>query len=459
MPYKVYYGSIGRDFGDPDYEYHWESRKLMYDSSATENDNDYLMSPKLIREANAAGSFEADVPKSNSCWNDLKLILGIVEIERDGEIIWQGRITEIETSFDLTKHIYCEGELAYLNDDVVAIDWSSLTKTMTNSSGKEVTVYDIPKAFNEYCGMSMTANGKQITSKFENYEGLSSEDIELEKQALDRIMLTTSDPELSVDDIRYTTCWDFLMNTFLNGMLSNLDGCVYVFIDREKDGEYYKRYLKFMCLDWDSMSSRSIGYDNVIYGRSLRKETSQTVEFGKNLTDLKVSKTVQNLKTQAIVYGYYETGWWIFKDTKPIIGTAVNDKLAYEYGLISTISSVEGKSVYSYSELDKIGADILSSSDNGVFEEITASAIDLVDAGVDTDRLDFMKFSRIISEPHGVDTVLLCVKLEEPLDDPSNKVFTFGRKRNTNSQNQANGDAISERSYGMSKNVKSYITR
>lgn len=58
-------------------------------------------------------------------------------------------------------------------------------------------------------------------------------------------------------------------------------------------------------------------------------------------------------------------------------------------------------------------------------------AVDLVDAGYDTDRLDFSMYSHIISKPHSVDAVMLCTKLVEPLEKPAQKEFTFGMTRRT----------------------------
>ena len=58
-------------------------------------------------------------------------------------------------------------------------------------------------------------------------------------------------------------------------------------------------------------------------------------------------------------------------------------------------------------------------------------AVDLVDAGYDTDRLDFSMYSHIVSAPHSVDAVMLCTKLVELLAKPAQKEFTFGMTRRT----------------------------
>ena len=101
---------------------------------------------------------------------------------------------------------------------------------------------------------------------------------------------------------------------------------------------------------------------------------------------------------------------------------------------------------------------LLTDVGNCEYEEIEVNAVDLVDSGVNTDRLDFMKFSRVISEPHGVNLLLLCTKMVEPLDDPAGKKFTFGSKKKRLSSYQSKYNATTERSYNIGRNVKTYVT-
>src|SRR5699024_10910175 len=134
--------------------------------------------PILTREANEAGSFEADVPKTNICWGSLRLILGTIEIERDGEIIWQGRITQIDNNFELVKHTYCEGELAYLNDDTREIDWTLIRSEKQDEDGNTtgLYMYNVVKAFHNFCGCNIDYNGKYITAKADNLDGLTEDE-------------------------------------------------------------------------------------------------------------------------------------------------------------------------------------------------------------------------------------------------------------------------------------------
>ena len=58
---------------------------------------------------------------------------------------------------------------------------------------------------------------------------------------------------------------------------------------------------------------------------------------------------------------------------------------------------------------------------------VQVEAFDLCDAGVSTDHLGFLKKTRIIATPHGIDEWMVCTKEILPLDKPDQKKFTFGR--------------------------------
>ena len=46
----------------------------------------------------------------------LQKLKTVVSVEQDGKEIWQGRVMSHEQDFLLRQKVYCEGELAYLND-------------------------------------------------------------------------------------------------------------------------------------------------------------------------------------------------------------------------------------------------------------------------------------------------------------------------------------------------------
>nr|DAP65426.1 MAG TPA: endopeptidase tail [Caudoviricetes sp.] len=108
MSYEIYAGTQnGVDS--------WENKVRIYaPGSALETTK--LISPTLTREFGKAGSLEFAIPLGNVAHSTLQKLKTVVSVEQDGKEIWQGRVMNHEQDFLLRQKIYCEGELAYLND-------------------------------------------------------------------------------------------------------------------------------------------------------------------------------------------------------------------------------------------------------------------------------------------------------------------------------------------------------
>lgn len=108
MSYKIYAGTqTGVD--------RWENRVCIYaPGSALETTK--LISPTLTREFGKAGSLEFTIPLGNVAHSALQKLKTVVSVEQDDKEIWQGRVMNHEQDFLLRQKVYCEGELAYLND-------------------------------------------------------------------------------------------------------------------------------------------------------------------------------------------------------------------------------------------------------------------------------------------------------------------------------------------------------
>lgn len=108
MSYKIYAGTqTGVDS--------WENRVCIYaPGSALETKK--LISPTLTREFGKAGSLEFTIPLGNVAHSALQKMKTVVSVEQDDKEIWQGRVMNHEQDFLLRQKVYCEGELAYLND-------------------------------------------------------------------------------------------------------------------------------------------------------------------------------------------------------------------------------------------------------------------------------------------------------------------------------------------------------
>lgn len=108
MSYKIYAGA--QDDVDS-----WENRVCIY-APGSALDTTKLISPTLTREFGKAGSLEFTIPLGNVAHSALQKMKTVVSVEQDGKEIWQGRVMNHEQDFLLRQKVYCEGELAYLND-------------------------------------------------------------------------------------------------------------------------------------------------------------------------------------------------------------------------------------------------------------------------------------------------------------------------------------------------------
>ena len=112
MSYKIYAGiQSGVDT--------WVTKACIHDPGDI-TDTKKLISPTLTREVGKAGSLEFTLPLGNVAHSALQKLMTVVEVQQDGKQIWQGRVMSHEQDFRVRQKVYCEGEMAYLNDSGIA---------------------------------------------------------------------------------------------------------------------------------------------------------------------------------------------------------------------------------------------------------------------------------------------------------------------------------------------------
>lgn len=117
MSYKIYAGiQSGVDT--------WVTKACIYDPGDITGTKK-LTSPALTREVGKAGSLEFTLPLGNVAHSALQKLMTVVEVQqgdkqKDGKEIWrqiwQGRVMNHDQDFQVRQKVYCEGEMAYLND-------------------------------------------------------------------------------------------------------------------------------------------------------------------------------------------------------------------------------------------------------------------------------------------------------------------------------------------------------
>lgn len=77
-----------------------------------------LIEPSSETELNSAGSFEFTMPVNHMYYDMPRPLLSDVEIRENNEIVWFGRVIQIEKDWNNQKIVHCEGALAYFNDSI-----------------------------------------------------------------------------------------------------------------------------------------------------------------------------------------------------------------------------------------------------------------------------------------------------------------------------------------------------
>lgn len=142
MSYKIYAGiQSGVDT--------WVTKACIHNPGDI-TDTKKLISPTLTREVGKAGSLEFTLPLGNVAHSALQKLMTVVEVQQDGKQIWQGRVMSHEQDFRVRQKVYCEGEMAYLNDSGAApysarnVSFSQFLEWVCANHNAEVNAY---KAF------------------------------------------------------------------------------------------------------------------------------------------------------------------------------------------------------------------------------------------------------------------------------------------------------------------------
>lgn len=502
MSYKVYAGTqtaVGV----------WDTKACIYDPTGEDlrTTATLLISPTLTREAGKAGSFEFTLPLGNVAHSALQKLKTIVEVEQDGTPIWRGRVMSHDMDFYLRQKVYCEGELAYLNDTALTpyqYQNISIREFLENVIRNHNSQTDKYKAFT-VGDVTVFADGPQ-----ESFQTVYMSGCKVDSEKDD----DGSNDYFIVDADKMRIC-DIVNHTVSAGEYINKGNAIHVVSEEEnqsgksftverniayKNGSFYavtvtahgSKYIYelvttpltnwrlgddgaiqrgdpstgswstctgYYLHDFDTSTNEALRFgDSKNFGKTwdilqseltdvyggylvvrysddgktryldylvdVAESNTQTVEFGVNMLDLNNYVKADDIVTRVIAVGYQKKGWWIFKSTKTIQETA-NDRAAQSvYGIITRVIVIDGKSITRQKLLDAANEEL--SKNLRYLDGMEISAVDLRDAGIDTERLGWMKKTHILSKPHGLDTWLVLTKVVEPLDAPDKKKFTFG---------------------------------
>lgn len=407
--YEIY----GYPYGNPDAEL------LIYQPG---NKNGTVLIPKLTREVSKGGRLTFTMTREHPMYEMLQKMSTVVVVKQDGKETWRGRIFSHEADWYNNRAVYCEGALSFFNDSCV-------------------TPFNYEGTLKEFLQHLIDVHNAQVGQKMKMFE------LGTVTAALGDQVVHFGDADQYGVGEDYGKCWDIIDKL----VLKTFGGYAYCTFDA------------------------ATGYNVLNYCDQAVEEkrvTAQKIEYGVNLLDLTEKTDTNGLYTRIYPVGnkhtVKETRWkYKFKWLPGGLGK-YTDEHEERYGIMDTDSATVQKYlpqsgyrcnlnngddcgyIENTDAVKKFGViarivEFDTDSANDTFAagvqalqqnhlmvtSYTIKAVDLVDAGYDTERLTFACYAHILSAPHSVDAIMLCSKLTEPLDHPEKKEYSFGMTRRT----------------------------
>lgn len=345
-----------------------------------------LINPVVKLEENKAGSFSFKIPPAHPYYDKIQRRKTIVDVYLDDEKepVFSGMCIEVSDDLYKQKEIYCEGDLAFLNDSIQR-----------------------PARYQGYT----------VRGLLEAYIANHNAQVEESKQFAVGVVTVT-------DSNDYISCYTNMENTMKaikEDLVDDLGGFIRI---RHEDGVKYIDYLA------DSPNTNS-----------------QDIKLGKNLVDFKSNIDTTDIATAIIPLGAkLEESTVEGLETRLTI-ESINDGLDYvsnadavgAYGWI--YKTVTYDNVTTPEALKRKGEQYLAETQ---FENvyIEAKVVDLHLADKSIERFKLSDSIRASSAPHGLNKYFRLTKQTLNLNNPEKDKFTLGKNEKTTLSAKSN--AVSE---------------
>ena len=344
---------------------------------------------KISEDAVNIDSLSLSAPFSHPYIDSIKPMASVIVCKKGEEVVFEGRALDDGSDFYNTHSWTCESALAYLKDTV-----------------QPPFSYKGP-----------------LKGLLEQFISVHNSKVEEQKQfKLGNITVTDNNDYISYSSSEYTKTIDAIKNKLINTHGG------YLQVRYEKDGKYLD-YLEDFKL------------------RSLQK-----VEFGKNITDVKITKDHAERVTALIPLGAKKTiqdenGNEVQSEERVDI-SSVNNGLNYvhdenEVKNIGWIWTTEiWDDVTLPGNLLRKAQSRLSDLVKGV-TSIQLTIVDESDIGADIGDIHARMYVECISKPHGINGTYLCVNRTRDYLNPSGNTITIG----------ASGVSLSQATVNQDKNI------
>lgn len=334
-----------------------------------------VINPVITQEANKAGTFSFTIPPNHPKYSLIRKRLDLIEVHRDGEIIFEGVCTEDGTDFFNQRRIECEGSLTFLNDS-----------TLRPAHRQGLTVRQLLTAYISEHNAAVEAM-KQFTVG----------------------IVTVTDPN---DYITCFTNYNSTMSEIKEDLVDDLGGYLRV---RKQNGTRYLDYLA-----------------------GSPRQNEQEIKLGSNLLDFSKTNDMTDVATVLIPLGAKLAESSIEGlDERLTVETAAADTMhpsGADYiestGAIATYGRIEKVVTWD----DVTTASNLLAKGEAYLQDVQFENLVLEVKAFDLGLTDseFQKFRlldtvRVVSEPHGLNREFEITKMTINLNAPQNDSITLGK--------------------------------
>ena len=327
-----------------------------------------IFNPKVTLEVNKTGSFSFTIYPEHPYYALIPKLKTIVTVYQDDFLLFRGRILNDEMGFYNEKNIECEGELAFLLDSVYR-------------------PYSFSGSITEFLTQLINSHNSQVEVAHQFTIG--------------NVTVTDSNDTISRSSIDYDNTWDVINDK----LIKLLGGYISV---RHENGVNYLDYLE----DFDLLSS-------------------QTVEFAKNLLDMKRIRKGEDIATALIPLGAKLTDEEGQETDERLTIKSVNEGLDYiynqdavdTYGWIFATNTWDDVTVAS-NLLTKGRAYLQSIIQSEETIELSAADLATIDSNVTSFHIG--TYVRVTSNPHSIDQLFLVSKISIDLLNPASNKLTLG---------------------------------
>lgn len=327
-----------------------------------------VISPRLALEVNKTGSLEFSIYPEHPYYTKIAKFKTIITVYQDDLLLFRGRVLNEEKGFYNEKQVACEGQLAFLLDSIQR-------------------PYDFTGSVLEYITLLVSNHNAQVET--------------VKQFTVGNVTVTDPNDYIVRSNIDHVNTWEEANKK----LLDILGGFLQV---RYEEGTAFLDYLQ----DFSTLST-------------------QAVEFGKNLLDLKIISKGEDVATALIP-----------------LGAKLKDEAGQDTDQRLTVATVNGGSDYiaDSDAVDKYGficrvqiwddvteaANLLTKGQAYLAEivnvassvEITAADLAGIDLNVKTFRLG--SYVQVTSKPHGIDQLFMVQKLSVDLLEPAANKLTLG---------------------------------